>query len=652
MRKTIMFLVFNIVFFQLAFGQSVAEDAFLLRKYVKQVAGITAFSANADDKIQIKKILLHHLKKISISSQIDSVLRKNIFISKYLPAGQFLSEQKGEQITAQPAILTSLIGGLDITNIADGFAKFLVERTKEELATAFFEKFKNAISDSSYKEIQILFPQTYATLNAIGDQIYNYSAYMNALRESFEKDLNSLLTQLPLVIEQDNSRIGKYFQSHPDLKAVCLSSIYIGNGLLTKQHPGQIIANYDTSLLNDVNLAYPGIIGSVQTLQLFSESIRSQGTDHYWMGVDSLRLLFNDTVTRDIYFGLIYEKGENIVFGRNDSLRTILRKGYGLSQDLSQFVNYIIGFGKQAALVTDNIKNLEAKNGTKSTFLDYYNCYNSALDLIEYASNAYTLPGLDALKPANNFMRYMTILRTGGNIALDINRRNYSSAIINSFLIYNFEFPSDNKTDSDKTVIKNAEKVKSFILNYGSFIAAMVQAQNSYDVKSAIEAAALPAGSYRIKRESCFDVALNAYVGFFAGYDAIKGYDAPLFGNSTKVNSTGITAPIGISTSTSWGGCSFSLFLSVIDLGAVAAFRFADDSTKQVPTIRLKDIFAPGAFVSFGIPSIPISLNLGIQIGPNLHAVNSTQNDYTDALYWRLSLSVCVDIPIFSLYTK
>jgi len=146
MRKTIMFLVFNIVFFQLAFGQSVAEDAFLLRKYVKQVAGITAFSANADDKIQIKKILLHHLKKISISSQIDSVLRKNIFISKYLPAGQFLSEQKGEQITAQPAILTSLIGGLDITNIADGFAKFLVERTKEELATAFFEKFKNYFS--------------------------------------------------------------------------------------------------------------------------------------------------------------------------------------------------------------------------------------------------------------------------------------------------------------------------------------------------------------------------------------------------------------------------------------------------------------------------------------------------------------------------
>ena len=47
-------------------------------------------------------------------------------------------------------------------------------------------------------------------------------------------------------------------------------------------------------------------------------------------------------------------------------------------------------------------------------------------------------------------------------------------------------------------------------------------------------------------------------------------------------------------------------------------------------------------------------------MGPNLRKVNVTDptdnenphNDYENKVYWRYSISVCVDIPVFNFYTK
>ncbi|MFX8731580.1 hypothetical protein ABTM48_20530, partial [Acinetobacter baumannii] len=55
-----------------------------------------------------------------------------------------------------PSGLLSSIGGLDVTNIADGLAKFLVKRTKQELTIAFFSKFDSLIA--KYPDLQTVFP--------------------------------------------------------------------------------------------------------------------------------------------------------------------------------------------------------------------------------------------------------------------------------------------------------------------------------------------------------------------------------------------------------------------------------------------------------------------------------------------------------------
>ena len=194
-------------------------------------------------------------------------------------------------------------------------------------------------------------------------------------------------------------------------------------------------------------------------------------------------------------------------------------------------------------------------------------------------------------------------------------------------------------------------------------MATIAQSQNSDDVEAAIEAVALPSGSSRVKRETPFNVSLNAYTGLYYGNEQIDGVD----NKGHAFNSYGVSAPIGFSISRGhsflflgtgkdgWKknkyGWATSLFLSVVDIGALASFRFTNDSTKSVPNIQLKDIISPGVFLSIGIPKSPLSFNCGYQIGPLLREVTQTKNAYSQN-YTRFSISLCVDIPLLNFYTK
>ncbi|MGB0176037.1 MAG: hypothetical protein ACPF9D_02655, partial [Owenweeksia sp.] len=97
---------------------------------------------------------------------------------------------------------------------------------------------------------------------------------------------------------------------------------------------------------------------------------------------------------------------------------------------------------------------------------------------------------------------------------------------------------------------------------------------------------------------------------------------------------------------------SLSLFLSIVDVGALASFRFDDPETESVPDIELKDIISPGAFFVVGLNKMPLSIGAGAQIGPNLHDVNATTVSTVSDHYVRYSIFLAVDIPILNFYTK
>ena len=131
----------------------------------------------------------------------------------------------------------------DVTTFADGLARFLVKRTKEELNVAFFQHFKELINSDKYKDAQILFPMTRETFNTIDKEIYQFENYITTLREAFEKDLSLLLENLPTVIEEGNW--SSYFsrKENTNLKYSLLLTLFISRELLDGAHPGKVLEN-------------------------------------------------------------------------------------------------------------------------------------------------------------------------------------------------------------------------------------------------------------------------------------------------------------------------------------------------------------------------------------------------------------------------
>jgi len=211
------------------------------------------------------------------------------------------------------------------------------------------------------------------------------------------------------------------------------------------------------------------------------------------------------------------------------------------------------------------------------------------------------------------------------------------------------------------------------IFKYGAFLAAVVQSRDASEIKSAIRAVALPAGSYSIKRRTYRNISLNAYPGVTGGWElAANNFDkewAPNFG---------FTAPLGLGFS--WGykaningykyiyndkyrarvekanirddnrflsGHSGTIFVPLIDLGAIVLFRL-DNSEEAFPEdITFQQIFSPGIMYAHGLPNVPITLMGGMQMSPQLRKINQRK-----ANSFRFNFSVVVDLPLGNLYTS
>ncbi len=765
MKKIALLFLFILIGQHIAYSQTAFYDAITLRACIDSSTG--RFKTDSLSKLFVGSILYAYCiqkKKGADSTKYATVKELytnnaskdyNPFIQKYFPT---TGSGESQNLTNYAAKFASSIGGLDVTNIADGFAKFIVKRTKEELNIYFFTRFKEVLDDSDYRDIKTIFPNTHDLLGSIGIEIYNYERYIQNLREAFKSDMNQLPKNLPNIIDNHP----EIFDRYPEVAATIKSGFYIANSLRDGIHLGDVLADYPLDYLDAINnMNYKA---SIQTLQLISASLRDTATNdtaNYWVTAKQLRKLAGDRVTFKIFLGLVYQqaKTKNVEFENNFKLvEDVLNKvasnydgGYNVYES---YKNYIVTFSEKAASLEKMMKEYKKSDNDSTNVELYAKYFRTSVDMMEYCTKISELPYIKNTVVGNlhkDLHPYFDISYAAADLVTNVNRKNYSAAVNKAVHIYEFVKDQANKKKTtgneadispklaeirsaidhvlttpnlaendkkeltdlksklepakanaadliavNKDLLKKIKELKvdtsviaaniralNHMLNlsitdetieklnntltklvmYGGFISSVATAETSDQVREAIEAFALPSGSARIKRESSFNVAANAYCGLFIGNETIDGLEQTFEGG---FNSYGLTAPIGISVS--WGdrllpwplsyiakvkGCSSSWFISLVDLGAVAAFRFADDKTAQVPSIQLKDIFSPGLFWSVGIPKSPISFNMGAQVGPNLRKVNVTgTNDYSDKMYVRYSVSVCVDIPVINLYTR
>ncbi|MFH6987908.1 M43 family zinc metalloprotease [Flavobacterium collinsii] len=193
----------------------------------------------------------------------------------------------------------------------------------------------------------------------------------------------------------------------------------------------------------------------------------------------------------------------------------------------------------------------------------------------------------------------------------------------------------------------NAGQSKNELLIVAAEIAAD---KDGTKIKAILHDYVEPIGTSTLKRISPFNISLNSYAGINFGYEDIGDPNAKdsWYG--------GVTAPIGVSFSfrpSSVG--SWSVFLEILDLGSLVNVRFKNDETTY-DDLRFEQFLSPGIGLFYNFRNTPLTIGGRYNYISNLRTI--TYNDgvsnvvETGQNVSRLSFSILIDIPLFTIYNK
>lgn len=584
--------------------------------------------------------------------------------------------------------LPGSVGGLDVTNIANGVAALLVERAKQELNIAFFQRFQKFADD--HHEFQLLFPKT--TYNLTKLLSFSYPQLLPILRNGFFSDLKTLPAALPGLLTLDP--YDKFFEKYPELSIALRSMKLITDIQSGASSPAEMLNDFaafpewslpgNTSLMNNLG-------ASIRLAALLSQSMRTNDTGQVWVSPKDVKPLLTDRVLQTIYLGLLWQSANSapqpIVFyletGKKDTLTTLLSAN---SAKITQLLTDIDQFIAIAANVNAGFKTIVNNNhsGKPNTNTDYYNFIGSAIDAID---TAFSL--VDVFEPALNAKPYLDLARKGNVLYKDIYSEQYTQTISDAldFLKQIGELSNGFTTvitepspaqaavmsaEDKKVALKQAAKEKTNVLEqltefaeevkpFVLFMANLLEANSSSDVQAALDNAILPVGSSSIKKHTRNNLAIQAYLGGYYVTSYNGNNVAGMWGDKF-----GVTAPIGIAYTPGFASRgnygSLSIFVSAFDLGAIVDYELHTDSvttSSGTPTtalsknysIQLGQILSPGAYIVYGAgANLPLALAFGAQYGPGLSKIDTQGNANVINPSWRFNLFLTVDLPLFNIW--
>lgn len=643
----------------------------------------TLFESSDASKTAISALLKNYYKDNwgNLKDYFIHLKQDNAFLSPYISTSFTAA---GSSPTGIANILSS-VGGLDVTAFADGLAQFLVERTKDELNEAFFRKFASFLN--YYPEFKTLFPNTQTFVDNFNS--WEYANLLNTLKEAFDKDIKQIMANfiklrylkksdcqpagtttcnnLCNACQQRVDDIGKFFRKNEGL--FLLSALQIGNGILSEQKVPDILFSVTKPdfLLGYTDATNPqaatDLKNTLQLMNIVSYSLKSNQTGKHYLTSDEFALLGSDPALRRLYIGLIYQQIKNANNGSGLTIGNLDVSTLLTPQNLDGLTNYSTNLLNQARnlqgtydkLVKDR---LDAKADLSP---DYASVFDAVKTFLQAASNT-TLINRAITIPAKLSTVFELTSQTL-QIAHDISVRNYNAVVIGTLKFI---------SDASKPYINDYPGLQQFnsaLLKYGSFAANVVLSKNAEEVKESIKSFALPAGSSSIKKNSYFNISLNAYVGFSWGIKnnpskssyktkATDGTDSVVKLNGGA--SVGVYAPVGIGFN--WGHIlgpknpwSVSAFVSLIDVGALVGYRFVNDTTQISNSFKvsLSNILAPGGNIIIGLPNMPISIGGGLQWIPTLQrdpSSNTLYNVNYSGVRWQLF--VAVDLPLLNFHTS
>ncbi len=639
------------------------HSAFELRTYLNSDA--TLEEGDSPERVQqFYELLASHLlatrdlqtggQTLSHQAILDAY-KENPFIAPFLSEELMkgltsnnvvdLTKVRAQARGSLDAVGTGL--GLPGSTFLLGLTDFLVGRTKQELNIAFFIELRKALNNS--EEMRFLFPTTKNVLLEIDDNIYQFKAFWELLRESFLMDLDNLVYNLDDYV-QFSERIKDPLARH------LMSDLFKVTELIYEETTP---ANVITYLAED---SYLQVLDStddrtgylvhlqdhLKVLGVISKSLEKKEGSGYWVDPQRIVELLRDPVTAVFYLGFLYEEGKTLNIG-NQSLAQHLSVLVDNRDRIRQLLNTFKLFLNEASKLerladyirTENNSNRRSRTAVPLTpaqieaeHQNYFKFTEGICELFTYA-NAFKIQLMGPSALDTVVTRYLSIASDLNTITLEIKRQQYTSALVHSLFVIEKLLPQD-----------SFQCERQVLLKYGTFIATAVGAKTPEEVSNVIAAFALPPGSSAMKKYAKFSIALNAFVGLSAGQEILnQGLGSnPYYAVAT---------PIGVSFNMGFNNYgSVGVLASLIDVGALTSLRFQDNSTSDLPDLKLENVFAPGAYLVYALPKYPIAVGFGAQLGPNLRSVTDNNLNVVQASGWRWGAFLAVDIPIVSFYNS
>ncbi len=656
---TVLFLLFV----PFAFGQSKKciplQDAVDYVDYVEE-----------GEQADAKRILEKYFKEIPSSSrlmEVDPALQNSALVSSTPEIGEINSG------TGSP---------LDASVMIDELGKLIADRFREELTLAFLDNFRKKLkADTLLGE---LFPNTKRVL--LFDDPFNYESWLTSFRGAMHEDLHNIPENLEPLLQGIADLIEDRLpeKERGAVRPVLELCDAVG-GII--RHPEQTYSN----MLDALNAIEKSLRDSVsqEMVALLTPFLKELSVTYDdWAENDLLGRLSEPKVLKTYLAFTIqkhqeaYKKKKVDIGGKKTTLYDWAFEKNGNEDsrvaELVQFVKFLSKQVKGLNGVIAKLKN-EKKNtpDNKLTYDDYAPLITASLDFLDKLADPRNFAFLDLDSVATKKVDVIaddiqTLVPLLEEINTAFSSKDYSGLLPAVLKAVNGIFPD--------SVLETNVFLKDF-LKYGNLAVNLSSAQTSEEFANALESAVLPAQSYRLKRNSVFSVSVNAYAGaFFAAeyleQPSVRNRISPLAGFTAPIGigfNWGLTCnkptkyskyPVktyvakkgeyGVARAKYFSGHSFSIFASVIDVGAVAAFRLKDDESPAA-NVQWKNILSPGFQLIWGVGNTPLALSIGTQYGPELRSVEAKDGNTVpviDSRAWRFGGGITVDIPLFNLYSS
>ena len=199
---------------------------------------------------------------------------------------------------------------------------------------------------------------------------------------------------------------------------------------------------------------------------------------------------------------------------------------------------------------------------------------------------------------------------------------------------------------------------------FGAFVVALSEATDPEAVRGALEAAAAPVGSWRLKKASP-SITITALVGVGGGIEGIANAQGvergnlPGKGKLSRATALGFFVPLGLDFSTG-GSNDVGLFLSLLDLGQYGWARVsAVNKTTEMniteasidSNVNALNLLSLGAYARVRLGDSPFVFGVGGSYSPGLRQIRVVGDDEPRTFsMWRGLAFLAVDVTLFPIH--